>query len=228
MRGLWLLVAAGCVDPQTHGAGDSFTKPRPPATVMVTGRVYGETSASIAGASIASWVWTNTNGSWSGRVGPSTTADPAGHYDLALAASGSVVKLSAMKPGFQQPCITQVAFAANSVIDVPVHSDAYIADPASQPPANGSPVVQGFVYENGVPAANVWVDADLDDGLGLLGASTHTASNGHYWICRVPTVPRPGARIEAADDCGGTACTLHAWATVGAVDTPLDLTLAPR
>jgi hypothetical protein len=175
----------------------------PPTGGTISGIVRGVTTAGVGpldGARVTFFAYYESGGRYIGDV----FTDSEGRYSFP--ASGSV-NVYASHPGFLKPCVN----FGDGTQDIVLYSeDLFLADDV-QPPAGASPMVSGVVYEDVdgelMPLPRILVYLDLLYGLGQVGATALSNSNGEYFLCRIPvgaTAPvvqatGPGGNIFESD-----------------------------
>jgi hypothetical protein len=112
------------------------------------------------------WVTTDQNGRYAAQVPKARVFVSAWH-----------------PPDQQQPCLATAAVDTDTTLDVEVQP---VRSPAT-PPAAGSPLITGFVYETTplgrIPLRGVHVSVDASTDAWV--AYTQTDDAGRFYLCRV-------------------------------------------
>lgn len=201
---------------QPEGSAEP-TEPSSPEG-SISGVVRGVTTTGVsplAGAQVYFFQYYESGGRHLGSI----VTDSEGRYSYS---AGGSVNVYASYPGFLKPCVN----FGDGTQDIVLYSENAFLNDGVQPPADASPMVSGVVYEEVdgelTPLPRVRVTLDLVAGLGEVGATALTNSNGEYFLCRIPggaTAPvvqatGPGGDIFTSDE-------------IAAEDQELDIVFRP-
>lgn len=176
------LEAPATVEFETEPEGSAEpTDPSSPEA-SISGVVRGVTTTGVsplAGAQVYFFQYYESGGRHLGSV----VTDSEGRYSYS---AGGSVNVYASHPGFRKPCVN----FGDGTQDIVLYSENAFLNDGVEPPADASPMVSGVVYEDVdgelVPLPGIPVYLDLLFGLGEVGATALTNSNGEYFLCRIP------------------------------------------
>lgn len=148
----------------------------------ISGVVRGVTTTGVSpldGARVTFFEYYASGGRYLGDV----FTDSEGRYSYS---AGGPINVYASHPGFLKPCVN----FGDGTQDIVLYSENAFLNDGVQPPSDASPMVSGVVYEDVdgalVPLPGITVYLDLLFGLGQVGATALTNSNGEYFLCRIP------------------------------------------